>query len=112
MRVETTVNITDAKVEKETEMKIYFVVASNYQPSVATITVKGEIHVVGTKQEIDILNSGYDKGKEFPTDMVASMSDVVLPEMILFAKSLMLPPPIPLSALLPLTRPPKIDYSA
>jgi hypothetical protein len=97
-------------------LEVPFVLAINYNPSIAQISLKGSAYVSGDKSEIEKVLKEYEEKKPPPPLIVQSISNVVFIESVLISRTLNIPPPIPLpqipQAKAPSAKPEGRDYSA
>jgi len=77
-------------------VEIPFVLTIVYNPSIAQISMKGTAYVNGEKNEIDKMMKDYEDKRPPAPVVIQSISNVVFVESILIAKTLNIPPPIPL----------------
>ena len=97
-------------------LEVPFVLAINYTPSIAQISLKGNAHVSGDKGEIEKVLKDHEERKPPPPLIVQSISNVVFIESVLISRTLNIPPPIPLPQIpqtkTPSSKPKGRDYSA
>ena len=77
-------------------LEVPFVLAINYNPSIAQISLKGNAYVSGDKSEIEKVIKDHEEKKPPPPLIVQSISNVVFIESVLISRTLNIPPPIPL----------------
>ncbi len=96
--IQIATNINMVSMEKRTDetAEVPFVLTISYNPSIAQISLKGTAYVNAEKGEIDKLLKDYEDKKPPPQVVVQSISNVVFVESILIARTLNIPPPIPL----------------
>ncbi|MGD8566331.1 MAG: hypothetical protein PVF96_08295 [Candidatus Bathyarchaeota archaeon] len=115
IKINTNLNLVEITKEKEGFLEVPFVLAINYNPSIAQISLKGKALVTGTREEIDQIYQGYKKKKPPPQIIVQSISNVAFVETVLITRTLRIPPPIPLPRIPPKTsseeKPSKLDYT-
>ncbi len=95
LQVTTNISITRA-VQFEGGIDFGFVFAVNYNPAVANLTLKGSIKAAGGQSEIGELKKAFDEKKTLPPGLLQAISNAAFIECILLARSLNIPPPIPL----------------
>ncbi|MBM5804580.1 MAG: hypothetical protein FJZ49_00675 [Candidatus Verstraetearchaeota archaeon] len=76
-----------------------FVFVVNYIPAVANLTIKGSARVTGDKSELEQIKKAFDDKKALPPPILQTIANVSFLEGIVLARSLNIPPPIPLPAL-------------
>jgi hypothetical protein len=88
-----------------------------YNPSIATINIKGNAYVNGEKNEVEKILKDFEQKKPPAQIIVQSISNIVFIESVLISRTLNIPPPIPLpqipeaGAKPPSTKPQGRDYS-
>jgi hypothetical protein len=116
IQIGTNINIVGMEKKADGTLEVPFVLAINYNPSIAQISLKGSAYVSGDKSEIEKILKEYDEKKPPPPLIVQSISNVVFIESVLIARTLNIPPPIPLpqipQAKAPSAKPEGRDYSA
>ena len=116
IQINTNINLVNMEKKSDGSVEVPFVLTMNYTPSIAQISLKGSAHVSGEKNEIDKVLKDYGEKKPPPQIIVQSISNVVFIESILIARTLNIPPPIPLpqipEAKVPSAKPEGRDYSA
>jgi hypothetical protein len=110
-------NLNLVGMEKMTDsLEVPFVLTISYNPSVAQLSLRGKAYVAGDRQEIEKVYREYEEKKPPPPVVVQSISNVVFVESVVIARSLNIPPPIPLpqipEAKQTSEKPSKMDYSA
>jgi hypothetical protein len=116
IQIGTNINIVGMEKKPDGTVEVPFVLAINYNPSIAQISLKGSAYVNGDKSEIDKVLKDYEDKKPPPPLIVQSISNVVFIESVLISRTLNIPPPIPLPQIpetkAPSTKPEGRDYSA
>ena len=116
IQINTNLNLVGMEKKSEDSLEVPFVLTINYNPSIAQISLKGRAYVVGEKNEIGKVYKEFEEKKPPPPVIVQSISNVVFIESVMIARTLNLPPPIPLpqisQAKPPGKKPSEIDYSA
>ena len=116
IQIGTNINIVGMEKKPDGSLEVPFVLAINYNPSIAQISLKGSAYVSGDKGEIDKVLNDYEEKKPPPPLIVQSISNVVFIESVLISRTLNIPPPIPLpqipQAKTPSLKPLDRDYSA
>ena len=116
IQINTNLNLVGMEKKSEDSLEVPFVLTINYNPSVAQISLKGRAYVIGEKGEIGKVYKEFEEKKPPPPVIVQSISNVVFIESVMIARTLNLPPPIPLpqisQAKPPGKKPSEIDYSA
>jgi len=94
------------KIDKKQEdlLEIPFVFTANYAPSVAQISLKGNVYVSGSKEELGKIQRTYKEKKLPLSDIVQSVSNVSFIEAVIFCRTLNIPPPIPLPKIPPVKK--------
>jgi hypothetical protein len=116
IQIGTNINVVGMEKKPDGSLEVPFVLAINYNPSIAQISLKGSAYVSGDKSEIDKVLKDYEEKKPPPQLIVQSISNVVFIESVLISRTLNIPPPIPLPQIpetkAPSTKPEGRDYSA
>jgi len=116
IQIGTNINIVGMEKKPDDSLEVPFVLAINYNPSIAQISLKGTAYVSGDKDEIEKVLREYEEKKPPPPLVVQSISNVVFIESVLISRTLNIPPPIPLpqipQAKAPDSKPKGRDYSA
>jgi hypothetical protein len=116
IQIGTNINVVGMEKKADGTLEVPFVLAINYNPSIAQISLKGSAYVSGDKSEIDKVLKEYEEKKPPPPLIVQSISNVVFIESVLISRTLNIPPPIPLpqipQAKAPGAKPEGRDYSA
>jgi len=116
IQIGTNINVIGMEKKANGTLEVPFVLAINYNPSIAQISLKGSAYVTGDKSEIEKILKGHEEKKPPPPLIVQSISNVVFIESVLISRTLNIPPPIPLpqipQAKAPGAKPKGRDYSA
>jgi len=116
IQIGTNINIVGMEKKPDGSLEVPFVLAINYNPSIAQISLKGSAYVSGDKNEIEKVLKDHEEKKPPPPLIVQSISNVVFIESVLISRTLNIPPPIPLpqipEAKAPSAKPAGRDYSA
>jgi hypothetical protein len=116
IQIGTNINVVGMEKKANGTLEVPFVLAINYNPSIAQISLKGSAYVTGDKSEIEKILKGHEEKKPPPPLIVQSISNVVFIESVLISRTLNIPPPIPLpqipKAKAPGAKPKGRDYSA
>jgi hypothetical protein len=116
IQIGTNINIVGMEKKPDGSLEVPFVLAINYNPSIAQISLQGTAYVSGDKDEIEKVLKGHDEKKPPPPLVVQSISNVVFIESVLISRTLNIPPPIPLPQIpqtkAPGSKPKGRDYSA
>jgi hypothetical protein len=116
IQIGTNINVVGMEKKANGTLEVPFVLAINYNPSIAQISLKGSAYVTGDKSEIEKILKGHEEKKPPPPLIVQSISNVVFIESVLISRTLNIPPPIPLpqipQAKAPGAKPKGRDYSA
>jgi hypothetical protein len=116
--IQISTNINLVSIEKQTDgsLEVPFVLTIAYNPSIAQISLKGNAHVAGDKSEVDKIVEDYESRKPPPAVIIQSISNVVFIESVLIARTLNIPPPIPLPQITegnqPRAKPEGRDYTS
>jgi hypothetical protein len=111
-------NLNLVGMEKLTDsLEVPFVLTISYNPSVAQLSLRGKAYVAGEREEIEKVYREYEEKKPPPPVVVQSISNVVFVESVVIARSLNIPPPIPLPQIPEAKqagseKPSKMEYSA
>jgi len=116
IQIGTNINVVGMEKKADGTLEFPFVLAINYNPSIAQISLKGSAYVSGDKGEIEKALKEHEEKKP-PQQLIAqSISNVVFIESVLISRTLNIPPPIPLpqipQAKAPGAKPKGRDYSA
>jgi hypothetical protein len=115
IQIGTNINIVGMDKKADGSLEVPFVLAINYNPSIAQISLKGNAYVSGDKNEIEKILKDHEEKKPPPPLIVQSISNVVFIESVLISRTLNIPPPIPLPQIpqaKPGSKPKGRDYSA
>jgi len=116
IQIGTNINVVGMEKKADGTLEVPFVLAINYNPSIAQISLKGSAYVSGDKNEIEKVLKEHEEKKPPPQLIVQSISNVVFIESVLISRTLNIPPPIPLpqipQAKAPGAKPKGRDYSA
>jgi hypothetical protein len=116
IQIGTNINVVGMEKQADGTLEVPFVLAINYNPSIAQISLKGSAYVAGDKSEIEKILKDYEEKKPPLPLIVQSISNVVFIESVLISRTLNIPPPIPLpqipQAKAPSEKPKVRDYSA
>ena len=116
IQIGTNINIVGMEKKSDGSVEVPFVLAINYNPSIAQISLKGSAYVSGANDEIEKVLRGHKEKKPPPPLIVQSISNIVFIESVLISRILNIPPPIPLpqisQAKAPSSKPKGRDYSA
>ena len=96
IQIATNINLVSMEKKADGSVEIPFVLTIVYNPSIAQISMKGTAYVNGEKNEIDKMMKDYEDKRPPAPVVIQSISNVVFVESILIAKTLNIPPPIPL----------------
>ncbi len=96
IQIGTNINVVGMEKKADGTLEVPFVLAINYNPSIAQINLKGNAYVSGDKTEIEKVLKEYEEKKPPPPLIVQSISNVVFIESVLISRTLNIPPPIPL----------------
>jgi hypothetical protein len=116
IQINTNINLVGMEKKSDDSIEVPFVLAINYNPTIAQISMKGTAYVSGDKNEIDKIFKENEDKKAPPQIVLQSISNVVFIESVLISRTLNIPPPIPLPQIpetkAPSTKPEGRDYSA
>ncbi len=106
VKVGTNLNVVGIESKGEKLLEVPYVFTINYAPAVAQISVKGKAHVTGAKEELKKIQTAYKEKRPPPPIIVQSISNRAFLESILIARTLNIPPPIPLPQIPPIKKKP------
>jgi hypothetical protein len=96
IQINTNINVVGMEKKPEESVEVPFVLSISYNPSVAQMSLKGIAVVMGDKEELEKALKDYEQKKAPPQIVIQSISNVVFVESIIVARTLNIPPPIPL----------------
>ncbi|MCC6013827.1 MAG: hypothetical protein LM593_05620 [Candidatus Verstraetearchaeota archaeon] len=97
INIQITTNISVTKLVKTEEgLEGNFIFTANYNPAIANIIIKGVVKITGEKNEIENISKEFNKKKILPADILQIIANTSFIEGVIIAKSLNIPPPIPL----------------
>ncbi|MGW8288844.1 MAG: hypothetical protein ACWGNP_01100 [Candidatus Bathyarchaeia archaeon] len=96
IQIGTNINIVGMNKKSDGTVEVPFVLAINYNPSIAQISLKGSAYVSGDANEIEKVLKEHEEKKPPPPIIVQSISNIVFIESVLISRTLNIPPPIPL----------------
>jgi len=82
--------------ESASVLELGFVFTVNYNPAIASITIKGAARVTGEKKELEDMKKAFDERKALPPVIMQNISNVGFVESVVLSRSLNIPPPLPL----------------
>ncbi|MBC7127698.1 MAG: hypothetical protein ABC585_01085 [Candidatus Methanosuratincola petrocarbonis] len=95
--LQVTTNISITKITQSRGiLEVGFVFAVNYNPAVANLILKGVARVSGNEKELEEVKKNFEDRKILPPIVLQSISNISFIEGIFLARSLNIPPPIPL----------------
>ena len=116
IQIGTNINIVGMEKKPDGTMEVPFVLAINYNPSIAQISLRGSAYVSGDEKDIEKALKDHEEKKPPPPLIVQSISNIVFIESVLISRTLNIPPPIPLpqipQAKTQRSKPKGRDYSA
>jgi hypothetical protein len=116
IQIGTNINMVGMEKKPDGSLEVPFVLAINYNPSIAQISLKGTAYVSGDEKDIEKALKDHEDKKPPPPLIVQSISNVVFIESVLISRTLNIPPPIPLPQIPqgkpPSSKPKGRDYSA
>jgi hypothetical protein len=95
-KIQTNLNIVGINEKKEDLLVVPFIFTTNYTPSIAQISVRGEAQVTGKKDELEKIQKSRTEKKPFPPVLVQTIMNVAFLESIVISRSIHVPPPIPI----------------
>jgi hypothetical protein len=96
IQINTNINIVGMDKKPDGSLDVPFVLSIGYNPSIGQINLKGTAYVSGDQNEIDKILSDFEKKKAPAQIIIQTVSNVSLIEAVLIARTLNIPPPIPL----------------
>ena len=96
IQIGTNINIVGMEKKPDGTLEVPFVLAINYNPSIAQISLRGSAYVSGDEKDIEKALKDHEEKKPPPPLIVQSISNVVFIESVLISRTLNIPPPIPL----------------
>ncbi|MGB9740411.1 MAG: hypothetical protein ACP5IM_00505 [Candidatus Bathyarchaeia archaeon] len=96
VQINTNINVIGFEKKSDDSLEVPFILAINFNPSIAQITLKGRAYVVGDKSEIEKFYRDYEEKKPPPPVVIQSISNVALVEAVIVSRTINIPPPIPL----------------
>ncbi len=97
VNIQVTTNINILKmVQGEGVIDFNFIFTVNYNPSIATLSMKGSAKVSGDPKELGEIKKSFEEKKNLPPLILQTISNVGFLEGVLMSRSLNIPPPIPL----------------
>jgi hypothetical protein len=117
IQINTNINVVGMEKKQDESLEVPFVLSISYNPSIAQISLKGNAHVSGEREEIEKVLKDYEQKKPPAQIIIQSISNVVFVESVLISRTLNIPPPIPLPQIPEAgkpqsTKPKGRDYSA
>ena len=101
VQIATNLNLVGVEKKNDDLLEVPFVFTISYNPAVAQISVKGRAHVTGEREELKQIHTSYTEKKPPPQLVVQSISNVAFVESIVIARTLSIPPPVPLPQIPP-----------
>ncbi len=117
IQINTNINVVGMEKKQDETLEVPYVLSIMYNPSIATINIKGNAYVNGEKNEVEKILKDFEQKKPPAQIIVQSISNIVFIESVLISRTLNIPPPIPLpqipeaGAKPPSTKPQGRDYS-
>jgi len=96
IQIGTNINIVGMEKKPDGTLEVPFVLAINYNPSIAQISLRGSAYVSGDEKDIEKALKDHEEKKPPSPLIVQSISNVVFIESVLISRTLNIPPPIPL----------------
>jgi hypothetical protein len=93
--VNTNINILKM-VQTEGMLDFNFMFTVNYNPSIASLNIKGSAKVTGDAKELGEIKKSFEEKKNLPPMILQTISNVGFLEGVIISRSLNIPPPIPL----------------
>lgn len=98
--IQVTTNISVTKMTQVHGMlEVGFVFVVNYSPAIANLTLKGVARITGNEKDMGEIKKNFDEKKAVPPMVLQSISNISFIEGIFLARSLNIPPPIPLPSI-------------
>lgn len=98
--LQITTNISITKLaQTDNVLDLSFIFAVNYSPALANLTLKGSAKITGDKSDLEEIRKAFEQKKALPPMVLQTISNVAFVEGVILARSLNIPPPIPLPAI-------------
>ncbi|MCX8182359.1 MAG: hypothetical protein N3D12_04515 [Candidatus Methanomethyliaceae archaeon] len=95
--IQITTNISVVKLTPINDsLECSFIFNVNYNPAVATLTIKGVAKVTGDKKELEEIKKSFEGKRMLPSPLLQTIANVSFIEGVILARSLNIPPPLPL----------------
>ncbi|MGC8936198.1 MAG: hypothetical protein ACP5KV_02375 [Candidatus Methanomethylicaceae archaeon] len=95
--IQITTNISVVKLTAvDDALECSFIFSVNYNPAVANLTIKGVARVTGDKKELEEIRKSFEGKRMLPSPLLQTIANVSFVEGVILARSLNIPPPLPL----------------
>ncbi len=101
VNLQVTTNISITKVTYTDVLDFTFIFVVNYNPAIASLTIKGSVKISGEKGELEEIKRSFDEKKVLPPQILQSISNISFVEGVILSRSLNVPPPLPLPTIAP-----------
>ncbi len=101
VNLQVTTNISITKVTYVDVLDFNFIFVVNYNPAIASLTIKGSVKVSGEKSELEAIKKSFDEKKVLPPQILQTISNISFVEGVMLSRSLNVPPPLPLPTITP-----------
>ena len=95
IQISTNLNIIGME-SMEKSLSVPFVMTIQYNPSVAQISLKGEVLVKGEKTELEEIQEKHENNENPPQNLVQNIINSSLLEATMISRTLNVPPPLPM----------------
>lgn len=95
--IQITTNISVVKMTAVDDvLECSFIFTVNYNPAVASLTIKGLARITGEKKELEDIKKAFEGKRMLPSPLLQTIANVSFVEGVMLARSLNVPPPLPL----------------
>lgn len=95
--IQITTNISVVKLTPvDDSLECSFIFNVNYNPAVATLTIKGVARVTGERKDLEEIKKSFESRRVLPSPLLQTIANASFIEGVILARSLNIPPPLPL----------------